>query len=194
MRGRRATGRGAPSRLHDARVHAWRAVHAATGIACDRFQDKESVLCVGREKFVTHSPFIICRAPLYYRVVDTRQDGARAGARSARGPRPTQEAAASMAGGASPQHPWPVRRGRLISAACGGKATCTYLLTVDLFFRVLVPLLESFCHLLFFNSKKLNETKMSTGKLGMDSRTKIRELIFTPPPAMQKIVRSQKRE
>ena len=76
VRGRRATGRGAPSRLHDARVHAWRAVHAATGIACDRFQDKESVLCVGREKFVTHSPFIICRAPLYYRV-DTRQDGAR---------------------------------------------------------------------------------------------------------------------
>ena len=80
----------------------------------------------------------------------------------------------------------PVRRGHL---------TC--LVTVDLSFRVLVPLLGSFClvrHLLFFNSKKLNETKMSTGKLGMDSRTKIREFIFTPPPAMQKIVRSQKRE
>ena len=44
-------------------------------------------------------------------------------------PGPSQEAAASMAGGASPQHPWPVHRGRLISAACGGKAT---LLTVDL--------------------------------------------------------------
>jgi len=109
-------------------------------------------------------------------------------------PGPSQEAAASMAGGASPQHLRPVRRGRLISAACGGKATCTYLLTVDLSFRVLVPLLGSFClvrHLLFFNSKKLNETKMSTGKLGMDSRTKIREFIFTPPPAMQKIVRSK---
>jgi len=103
-------------------------------------------------------------------------------------------ASMAMAGGASPQHLRPVRRGRLISAACGGKATCTYLLTVDLSFRVLVPFLGSFCHLLFFNSKKLNETKMSTGKLGMDSRTKIRELIFTPPPAMQKIVRSQKRE
>jgi len=109
-------------------------------------------------------------------------------------PQHLQEAAASMAGGASPQHLRPVRRGRLISAACGGKATCTYLLTVDLSFRVLVPLLGSFClvrHLLFFNSKKLNETKMSTGKLGMDSRTKIREFIFTPPPAMQKIVRSK---
>ena len=93
-------------------------------------------------------------------------------------------ASMAMAGGASPQHPWPVRR--------GGKATCTCLLTVDLSFRVLVPFLGSFCHLLFFNSKKLNETKMSTGKLGMDSRTKIREFIFTPPPAMQKIVRSQK--
>jgi len=65
--------------------------------------------------------YLSSRAPLYYRV-DTRQDGARlhqdarASARSARGPRPSQEAAASMAGGASPQHPWPpVRRGRLIS-------------------------------------------------------------------------------
>jgi len=186
VRGRRATGRGARNRC---------TTRACMHGNCMRSfpRQEECALCRPREirdplPFYYLS-FVNGARALHSTTESTLDKMARDSTR--------QEAAASMAGGASPQHPWPVRRGRLISAACGGKATCTCLLTVDLSFRVLVSLLGSFClvrHLLFFNSKKLNETKMSTGKLGMDSRTKIRELIFTPPPAMQKIVRSQKRE